>query len=89
MSYANVAFPIAVNQLFTYSVPEHLDSVVQPGVRILASFHEGNQEGVVVERTDETDLSSEKVKNISDCLDDVPTFSPEILELTKWMRITT
>ncbi len=85
MSYANVAFPIAVNQLFTYSVPEHLDSVVQPGVRILASFHEGNKEGVVVERTDVTDLSSEKVKNISDCLDDVPTFSPEILELTKWM----
>ncbi|MCG9129094.1 primosomal protein N' [Candidatus Poribacteria bacterium] len=85
MSYANVAFPIAVNQLFTYSVPEHLDSVVQPGVRILASFHEGSKEGVVIERTDETDLSSEKVKNISDCLDDVPTFSPEILELTKWM----
>lgn len=85
MSFANVAFPIAVNRLFTYSVPKHLDSVLQPGVRVLASFHRDNQEGVVVERTDETDLSSDKIKNISDCLDDVPTYSTEMLELTKWM----
>ena len=85
MRYANVAFPIAVNQLFTYSVPQHLDAVVQPGVRVLASFHRNNQEGVVVERVDETDVASEKLKKISDCLDDVPTFSTELIELTKWM----
>ena len=85
MSYANVAFPIAVNQLFTYSVPQHLDAIVQPGTRVLASFHRNAQEGVVVERIDETDLSSDKIKNIIECLDDVPTYSEELLTLTKWM----
>ena len=85
MNYANVAFPIAVNRLFTYSVPQHLDSIVQPGMRVLASFHKDSQEGVVVERTETTDLSSEQIKNISDCLDDVPTYSDELLALTKWM----
>ena len=85
MSYANVAFPIAVNQLFTYTVPPHLDSVLQPGVRVLAPFGRNNQEGVVVERIAETELAPDKVKRISDCLDDIPTFSPELLSLTKWM----
>ncbi len=85
MNYANVAFPIAVNRLFTYAVPKHLDAIVQPGMRVLASFHRDSQEGVVVERTDTTDLSADKIKNISDCLDDVPTYSDELLALTKWM----
>lgn len=85
MNYANVAFPIAVNRLFTYSVPKHLEAIVQPGTRVLASFHRDSLEGVVVERTNTTDLSADKIKNISDCLDDVPTYSHELLALTKWM----
>ena len=85
MSYANVAFPLSVNRLFTYDVPPHLDAIVQPGVRVLAPFHRGNQEGVVVERIDETELAPHQIKRISDCLDEIPTFSTELLELTKWM----
>lgn len=85
MSYAKVAFPLAVNQLFTYAVPEYLNTRVQPGVRIIASFHRDKQEGVVVERVNETDYDAEKIKIISDCIDDIPTFSDELLKLTKWM----
>ena len=85
MSYANVAFPLAVNRLFTYHVPPHLDAIVQPGVRVLAPFHNRNQEGVVVERIDETDLAPDVIKPISACLDETPTYSAELLALTKWM----
>ena len=85
MSFANIAFPISVDQLFTYSVPQHLDAIAQPGVRVLASFRNSTEEGVVVERTDETDLEVDKIKSISDCLDEEPTFSEELLTLTKWM----
>ncbi len=85
MSFANIAFPIAVNRLFTYSVPKYLDAIVQPGVRVLAPFHGDKLEGVVVERVNETDLAPDKIKNITDCLDEEPTFSEELLELTKWM----
>ncbi len=85
MSYAKVAFPLAVNQLFTYAVPEYLNAKVQPGVRVLASFHRSQQEGVVVERVEETDVDADKIKNISECLDEIPTFSEELLKLTKWM----
>ena len=85
MDYVNVAFPLSVNQVFTYGVPSQLDTVLQPGVRVLAPFRRTHEEGVIVERMNETDLAPNLIKNISDCLDETPTFSPEMLTLTKWM----
>ena len=86
MRYANVAFPLSVDQVFTYGVPPKLDAVLQPGTRVLAPFRRARQEGVVVERVDETDLAPNLIKNISECLDEeTPTFSAELLALTKWM----
>ena len=81
MRYANVAFPLSVNQVFTYSVPAQLDAVLQPGVRVLAPFRRTKQEGVVVERVDETDLAPKVIKNVAACLDETPMFSPEMLSL--------
>ena len=85
MRYANVAFPLSVDQVFTYGVPPELNAVLQPGTRVLAPFRRTRQEGVVVERLDETDLAPNLIKNISDCLDETPTFSTELLALTQWM----
>ncbi len=85
MRYANVAFPLSVDQVFTYGVSPELDAVLQPGVRVLAPFRRTEQEGVVVERLDQTDLAPKLIKNVSDCLDETPMFSPEMLTLTKWM----
>ena len=85
MRYANVAFPLSVDQVFTYGVPPQLDAVLQPGVRVLAPFRRTQQEGVVVERLDETDLDPNLIKNVTDCLDETPMFSSEMLSLTKWM----
>ena len=85
MRYANIAFPLSVNQVFTYSVPSRLDAVLQPGVRVLAPFRRTKQEGVVVERIAETDLAPNLIKNVSACLDETPMFSSEMLSLTKWM----
>ena len=45
MDYVNVAFPLSVNQVFTYSVPAQLDTVLQPGVRVLAPFRRTHEEG--------------------------------------------
>ncbi|MDE0556020.1 MAG: primosomal protein N', partial [Candidatus Poribacteria bacterium] len=85
MDYVNVAFPLSVNRVFTYGVPSQLDTVLQPGIRVLAPFRRTHEEGVVVERIKETELDPNVIKNISDCLDETPTFSPEILTLTRWM----
>lgn len=85
MRYANVAFPLSVDQVFTYGVPPELDADLQLGVRVIAPFRRTKQEGVVVERIDETDLAPNLIKNVSDCLDEAPMYAPEMLTLTKWM----
>ena len=85
MRYANVAFPLSVDQVFTYGVPPELDAALQPGTRVLAPFRGPPQEGVIVERLNKTDLAANLIKDISECLDEDPTFSAELLALTKWM----
>ena len=62
-----------------------MDAALQLGTRVLAPFRGTNQEGVVVERLDATDLDPNVIKNISSCLDETPTFSTDLLALTKWM----
>ena len=85
LKYANIAFPLSVDQVFTYGVPPQMDAALQLGTRVLAPFRGVAQEGVVVERLDETDLASDIIKNISNCLEETPTFSTDLLALTKWM----
>ena len=85
LKYANIAFPLSVDQVFTYGVPPQMDTALQLGTRVLAPFRGVAQEGVVVERLDETDLAPNIIKNISNCLEETPTFSTDLLALTKWM----
>ena len=85
LKYANIAFPLSVDQVFTYGVPPQMDAALQLGTRVLAPFRGIAQEGVVVERLDETDLAPDIIKNISNCLEETPTFSTDLLALTKWM----
>lgn len=85
LKYANIAFPLSVDQVFTYGVPPQMDAALQLGTRVLAPFRGIAQEGVVVERLDETDLAPDIIRNISNRLEETPTFSPDLLALTKWM----
>ena len=62
-----------------------MDAALQLGTRVLAPFRGVAQEGVVVERLDETDLAPHIIKNISNCLEETQTFSTDLLALTKWM----
>ena len=87
MKYARVVFPLPQNLTFTYSIPVRLQSLAQRGTRVLAPLGEGTREGVIVDLLDEPDLPDDsiKIKNLTDCLDDTPTFSDELLTLTKWL----
>ena len=87
MEYARVAFPLPEDLTFSYAIPSRLQSVVQRGSRVLAPLGQGTREGVIVDLMDEPDLPDDSIaiKNLTDCLDDTPTFSDELLTLTKWM----
>ena len=87
MKYACVVFPLPQDLAFSYAIPVRLQSHAQRGSRVLAPLGEGTREGVIVDLMDEPDLPDDsiKIKNLTDCLDDTPTFSDELLTLTKWM----
>ena len=85
--YADVVFPIPINQSFTYSIPEELLKRACPGVRVLAPFGDRRQlEGVIIGLSDTPNVPPDvNIKPISDCLDEEPFFSAEMLQLTKWI----
>lgn len=87
MNYASVVFPLPQDLAFTYAIPDRLKSIVHCGSRVVAPFGRRSQEGVIVALLDEPALPdhSIEIKNLSDCLDGPPTFSSELITLTKWM----
>ena len=87
MNYANVVFPLPQDIAFTYTIPDRLKSIVHCGSRVVAPLRRRSQEGVIVALLDEPALAdrSIEIKNLSDCLDGPPTFTSELITLTKWM----
>ncbi|MBN1559866.1 primosomal protein N' [candidate division KSB1 bacterium] len=81
--YAQVVFPVPVEHAFTYRVPEHLSDDIVPGVRVLCPFGPRKTTGFVVSRTATTDI--EKLRDIEQVLDPVPLFTPQVLELARWL----
>ncbi len=75
-----------VDKPYDYLVPEKLQSIVKPGVRVTVPFSRGNRrsEGIVLEVTDHSDY--EKLKAITSILDEKPVLSREQIKLALWMR---
>lgn len=81
--FVDLALPVAINQLFTYSVPDDLKNQIKLGIRALAPFGKKQIIGFVVNIKDTTDVLH--TKPIYDLLDSEPVLSDEMLKLTKWI----
>ena len=81
--YAHIVFPVAVNRAFTYAIPERFREDVVPGVRVLCPFGPRKTTGFVVSRSETTDVPN--LKEIEEVLDPVPLFTPQVLELARWI----
>lgn len=90
MMYAKVIVGLnnpAMDKVFDYAVPEGTD--VRQGVRVIVPFGRRNakSEGYIISLSEKTDVPQEKIKSILEVLDEgKPTFTPELLELAKWMQ---
>src|SRR5262245_57326712 len=82
MPYALIALPVPVRQLFTYRVPEALDTAALPGVPVEVPFRGRTSRGVLVERIVNTPLDN--VRDISRVLG-TPLLSSHVLALAKWV----
>lgn len=78
-----VAVPVPIDQLFTYSVPDEIDSVPF-GVRVIVPFGRRTLTGVVVD-VEPGPKEIPHLKPISRVIDDTPLFDRDYLELARWV----
>jgi len=81
--YANIAFNLPINSLFTYSIPEELKNEINIGSRIFAPFGKRNLTGVVLEYTGSTSLK--KLKAVQKVIDAASVISSEMIQFCRWI----
>jgi primosomal protein N' (replication factor Y) (superfamily II helicase) len=86
MNIAKVIVDVPTKQTdrpFDYTIPPHLDELIQPGIRVIVPFGPRKIQGFVISIETKTDI--EKLKPISQLLDVVPILNEELLELGDWL----
>ncbi len=73
----------ALNQLFTYRVPEHLHAALRPGAQVLVPFGPRTLVGLVLTLSEEADRA--EVKDIEAALENAPPLSADALPVAQWM----
>jgi primosomal protein N' (replication factor Y) (superfamily II helicase) len=81
--FVDIALPVPIDHTFTYLVPPEFQSSALPGKRALVPFGKKHLTGVIVALPVVTEVQT--LKPIVDILDTKPTFSTEMLSLTKWI----
>ncbi|MDY0093065.1 MAG: primosomal protein N' [Candidatus Vecturithrix sp.] len=83
MQYVDVAVALPVHHVYTYRVPDDVESDIQVGQRVLVAFGKKYLTGYVVRLAETSEL--ERVKDILDVLDSEPVITQNILRLTEWI----
>lgn len=84
-TYADVILPLALpKRTYTYSVPESVASLIQPGVRVEVQFGRSKRYSGLVERV-HGDAPDYSVKPILSVLDEVTVVTPRQFQLWDWM----
>ena len=79
--FCDVALPVPLDQLYTYSVPDAL--TVQPGVRVVVPFGRRKLVGVVARcASSAAGLDPAAIKPIQKVVDEAPVVSDELLRMS-------
>ncbi len=81
--FAEVVFPVPVDRVFHYRIPESLGARVRPGCRVLAPFGRRTMTGFVVAIVPEVPAGAFDIKDIKDVLDAEPSFSEGFLAFAR------
>ena len=82
--YCNVALPVPLRTLFTYSIPANLRDSLQPGSRVVVPFRNKLLVGVVVDLTDAAPPNTQ-IRPITKSLDFNAALPPKLIELAQWL----
>ena len=85
MSYADVILPVPLEGLFTYSVPEALQPLLKPGMRVLVPFGRGKTYVGIVDHLHDKKPEGYTVKSITQLMDQQPILLDAQLKLWHWI----
>jgi primosomal protein N' (replication factor Y) len=80
---ADIALPVPIDHTFTYIVPPALQQQAVVGARALVPFGQKKLTGVIVGLPTESNVRG--LKPVTDILETSPSFSGEMLKLTRWI----
>jgi len=84
MQILQVAIPCPLPGYFDYLYTSTQTSLVQPGMRVRASFGKREVVGVVMAIATRSEQPADKLKPIQSVLDQEPLWPPHLLELIQW-----
>jgi len=85
---AEILFPVAIDQTFTYIIPDELKDKIKPGIRVYASFsHRDKVLGYVISVSEKANISSEyQLKKIDKIIDEKPVYIFEkLIEISNFI----
>ncbi|TAL60582.1 MAG: primosomal protein N' [Bacteroidetes bacterium] len=83
--FADVILPLAVPNLFTYSIPETFQKNIKPGQRVAVQFGKKKLYTALVHTVHPNKPGLYKAKNIENILDSEPIVNSKQLELWRWI----
>ncbi|MEE2708341.1 MAG: primosomal protein N' [Gemmatimonadota bacterium] len=81
--FAEIALPLPIDQLFTYSLTDELRGMALPGCRAYVPFRNRLITGVITGLTDTCPVSNPKP--VLDVLENEPILDQTLLKLTRWI----
>ena len=89
--FANIIVDIShekVDRPFQYRVPEKLQGILSPGMRVFIPFGAGNtmRTGYVIELTDEAEFPEERMKEIAGLPNESESPEQRMIALAAWMK---
>ncbi|MEW6481812.1 MAG: primosomal protein N' [bacterium] len=82
--YAKVALRIKSENLYTYNIPEELETFAEMGKRVLVPLRNREVVGWLIEKCEIKDYEKE-IKDIIAILDDEPLIDAPLIELCRWI----
>lgn len=84
--YCKVVFDVPLDRDFDYAVPEELQPLVRPGVRVTAPFGPRLTTGLITRVEQTPAFALDKIKNITHVLDERPVFGSDLFPLARFMK---
>ena len=83
VKYANIAFNLPIDSLFTYLIPQSLSEEIKIGSRVLVPFGKRSTTGIVLELPEKS--AYKKLKPVIKVLDAQPIISEEMIGFCRWI----